>query len=234
MTSRRTTAALSTACISALLLSSCGLLDDEAPEDQDPHPADSAADDQHAEAGADGPEGDDADGDADEDTDRPAGAREIVQAQDGSRAVPPEEALASIEYELGGDDSVIVSVATLEETDEFLLMELYYWPQLEDEGDSMSIHDMLGDQASNSPGPLPRIYDRENLKVYRAFHHNSTTAHIGMPTASDGEAIYWWGFYPLIEDDVDSLDIRFARERPHLQDVSFQGGAGTDEEPEEG
>lgn len=148
--------------------------------------------------------------------------------------MPPEDAIASIEYELNGDDSVIASVATLEETEEFLLMEVYYWPQQEGGGEGLSIHSMLGEQASNSPGPLPRIYDRENLKIYRAFHHNATTGAFGTPSATDGEAITWWGFFPLLEDSVDTVDIEFAQERPHLEDVPFEGGSGEpDDSPQD-
>ncbi|TLP80038.1 hypothetical protein [Nesterenkonia sphaerica] len=226
MRPRRLNAWMSTGCVAALLLSSCGMFDDADEDSPEENEAEAGEDQDDVEEASDATDGAPETETHEDGEEQASASGEIAQAQDGSRAVPPEEAIASIEYELSEDDSVIVSVATLEETEEFLLMEVYYWPQLERSGEGLTIHAMLGEQASNTPGPLPRIYDRENLKIYRPFHHNDTTGAFGSPSAGDGEAIYWWGFFPLLEDSVDSVDIEFASERPRLEDVPFPDASG--------
>lgn len=154
-----------------------------------------------------------------EDTEAQSG--EPAQVQDGSPERNMDDAIASIRYDVENDDAVTASVITLEEVDGIMLMEVLYWPHPANSSTPTTVYDLLGhdDLANRRYGALPRIYDRENLKIYRPFHHNNTLKAVGTPSAIEGEAIYWWGYYPELEDDVATVDIEFARSYPHLEGV---------------
>lgn len=218
----------STASVLVLLgVSACGTSDDEPADDAEVAPETSEADTEDAEDEPDTEETDDTDATTSAPEEGDESGSETVQ---GSSTVGPEEAIASIEYEIDDEDSLTISVATLEEVDGILLLEVYYRPNLS-AGESVRIYDLLEESGirttNRSIGSTPIIYDRNNLKIYTAFHQNYALSADGSPSAEDGESIYWWGYFPELEDDVDSVDIEFSRDLPHLADVEVQTANGT-------
>lgn len=97
--------------------------------------------------------------------------------------------------------------------------------------------------------PHPVLNDKENLKRYTplsssvyAFDAWATSTGSGGMEFPDGEPQFYWGMYPVPEDDIDELTISMVSTVPELEGVTIDWGdhgpsddveADEDEEAEE-
>ncbi|MGC0142814.1 hypothetical protein [Pseudactinotalea sp. Z1732] len=204
--SRRLLGAIAGVTLAAGTLAACGPEDSAEfdPADQTQEPAEDA---EQAPDVADGPDGDEQDADDDEKgTADDAQAEEVDAASGGTYVRGPEDAAATITYDLpDGEMQVTVGLHSLQVEGDVMRLDLSFSP----EGGRDSDYTLYTLNQNRRLRPV--LNDRENLKQYSVLEGSGDTWSSDSTPAGtkveSGQTLMYHAYYAAPEDDIDTIDV---------------------------
>ena len=232
------------AALAALALTACAT-DDDAAEFEDAEAASQAqsADDNGDQTQQEEPASNGAEDEEAANTESAEGGP--TQAEDASRH--PDNAQQVTTYPLPEvEGEMTMGLQTLVAGDEGLLLSVSFVPEYEDE-DPLTMFELHGPRGStgNNAYLLPTLSDRQNFKQYyvptpeprhRAQGWAGRSADAWATQLEgfglrSGEVFTMWAYFPLPEDDIETVDVSVVPGAPEFQDVEIDWG---DLQPGEG
>lgn len=229
--------------IAALTLAACGPDDDEAPAEFEEEAQASAemepageTEEAQQDDSEEAPEADTDSEEGDEDEDD----AEAPQTSTDS-TLNHEDAVDTITYPISTDSGIEGEISmglhSLEVTDQGMLLTMSFVPEYDDSDGPARFFDGLHTARSIDTHLLPVVNDRANLKAYyvpnEAGRHSSGwvpgnreawASQLNIRPRS-GETVAFWAYYPVPEDDIDTVDIAVMDGVQDFREVEIDWGS---------
>ncbi len=235
--------------VAALTLAGCG------PEDENPAEfQDEAETSSQVEPAGETEEAEEEDPEQEEDqelTEEQSEAEEEGEPEEEGEAETPEsgadstlhheDAADTITYPIstqsGMEGEISMGLHSLEVTDQGMLLTMTFVPDYDDSEGPARFHDELHTARNIDSHLLPVVNDRANLKAYYVpneagdqlsgwapGNREAWTSELNIRPRS-GETVAFWAYYPVPEDDIDTVDIAVMDGVQDFREVEIDWGS---------